>query len=111
MYIRSKIILIALCVTSCKNKPVNEFETPYIDSALSRSAYNTSQFKSIISDVDSVESLMWTSVGNKIDSLKDENKALKKRLNWRPKIIDQNGKVKELPTIEELRNKRRKKLK
>ena len=108
MRIRSKIVLLALIISGCKKANKNEFETPYIDTAIVRSEYNTNRFDLIIPGVDSFESHLWTSVGNKIDSLKDENKALKKRLNWRPKIIDQNGKVKELPTIEELKKRKRK---
>jgi len=109
MCIRSQIILIVLCsILGCKKKNATEFETPYVDTAIYRSEHTTEQFKNVISDVDSVEQLMWISVGNKIDSLKDENEALKKRLNWRPKVVDKDGNVKLLPTLEELRNRKRK---
>ena len=105
MRTRSKIILLALLITSCKKIDKNEFETPYIDTSIARSEYNTKQFDLIISEVDSFESYLWTSVGNKMDSLIDENDSLKKRLNWRPKVIDKDGNVKKLPTIEELKKR------
>ncbi len=108
MCIRSKIVLLALIISGCKKIDKNEFDVPHVDTALVRSEYNTKRFNLIIYDVDSFETHLWTSVGNKIDSLKDENKALKKRLNWRPKVIDKNGNVKELPTIEELKKRKRK---
>jgi hypothetical protein len=108
MCIRSKIILLALLITSCKKIDKNEFDVPHVDTALVRSEYNTKRFNLIINDVDSFELYLWTSVGNKIDSLIDENDALKKRLNWRPQIIDKDGNVKKLPTIEELRKRRKK---
>ncbi len=108
MCIRSKIILLALLITSCKKIDKNEFDVPHVDTAIVRSEYNTNRFDLIISGVDSFESHLWTSVGNKIDSLQDENKALRKRLNWRPRVIDKDGNVKELPTIEELKKRRRK---
>ena len=72
MCTRSKIILLVLLITSCKKIDKNEFETPYIDTSIVRSEYNTKQFDLIISDVDSFESHLWTSVGNKMDSLIDE---------------------------------------
>lgn len=97
-----------MLITSCKKIDKNEFDVPHVDTALVRSEYNTKRFDLIINDVDSFELYLWTSVGYKIDSLIDENDALKKRLNWRPKIIDKDGNVKELPTIEELRKRRRK---
>lgn len=97
-----------MLITSCKKIDKNEFDVPHVDTALVRSEYNTKRFDLIINDVDSFELYLWTSVGDKIDSLIDENDALKKRLNWRPKIIDKDGNVKELPTIEELRKRRRK---
>jgi len=108
MCIRSKIVLLALIISGCKKIDKNEFDVPHVDTALVRSEYNTKRFNLIINDVDSFETHLWTSIGNKMDSLIDENDALKKRLNWRPKIIDKNGNVKELPTIEELKKRRRK---
>ena len=97
-----------MLITSCKKIDKNEFDVPHVDTALVRSEYNTKRFDLIINDVDSFELYLWTSVGDKIDSLIDENDALKKRLNWRPKIIDKDGNVKKLPTIEELRKRRKK---
>jgi hypothetical protein len=108
MCIRSKIILLVLLITSCKKIDKNKFDISHADTALVRSEYNTKRFDLIINDVDSFELYLWTSVGNKIDSLIDENDALKKRLNWRPKVIDKDGNIKELPTIEELRKRRKK---
>ena len=108
MRIGSKIVLLALIIIGCKKADKKEFETPYIDTALVRSEYNTDRFDLIIGDVDSVEQLMWISVGNKIDSLKERNKTLERKLGKSVRVIDKDGNVKNLGTLEDIKKRLKK---
>lgn len=112
MYIRSKIIVLAVLLSSCTKIDNTDIDGTNIDTIITKSEYNTTKFRVIIDGVDSVELDLWASVGFKIDSLIQRNRELERRLKikpvmreWRPRVVDKNGNVKILPSINELKNR------
>ena len=56
-------------------------------------------------DVDSFENVMWNKVEHKIDSLIERNKYLEKKLGKSVRVVDKDGKVKNLGTLEEIKKR------
>ena len=108
MRIGIKIILLGFLV-SCNRPDTNTYYEVDSDSLLERSIENTNTFTLIINDVDSVELELWKSIGHKIDSLIQRNRNLEKKLGKSVRVIDKDGNVKNLGTLEDIKKRLRKK--
>jgi len=104
----SKIIVLAFLV-SCQRVDTDVRPEVDVDSVLNSSIKNTDTFTLIIEDVDSVESKLWESVGHKIDSLIQRNKTLEKKLGKSVRVIDKDGNVKNLGTLEDIKKRLKRK--
>ena len=56
-------------------------------------------------DVDSFENVMWNKVEHKIDSLIQRNQYLEKKMGKSVRVVDKDGKVKNLGTLEEIKKR------
>ena len=56
-------------------------------------------------DVDSFENVMWDKVEHKIDSLIQRNQYLEKKMGKSVRVVDKDGKVKNLGTLEEIKKR------
>ena len=108
MRIGIKIILLGVLI-SCNRPDTNTDYEVYNDSVLEKSIENTNTFTLIVKDVDSVELELWKSIGHKIDSLIQRNKNLEKKLGKSVRVIDKDGNVKNLGTLEDIKKRLRKK--
>jgi hypothetical protein len=88
--------------SSPKKTPDTE---PDSDTVLHRSEHNTFLFEIMSEDVDSFENVMWDKVEHKIDSLIQRNKYLEKKMGKSVRVVDKDGKVKNLGTIEEIKKR------
>tara|TARA_R100001463_G_scaffold101634_2_gene156107 strand:- start:171 stop:518 length:348 start_codon:yes stop_codon:yes gene_type:complete len=105
MCTRSKIIFASIVIASCSNpKPCDPVEEN-LDTVLYRSEHNTFLFEIMSEDVDSFENVMWDKVEHKIDSLIQRNKHLEKKMGKSVRVVDKDGKVKNLGTIEEIKKR------
>tara|TARA_R100001463_G_scaffold26997_1_gene62804 strand:+ start:2749 stop:3075 length:327 start_codon:yes stop_codon:yes gene_type:complete len=108
MRVGVKIILLAF-LFSCSRSDTNTDYQVYNDSVLERSIENTNTFTLIVKDVDSVELELWKSIGYKIDSLIQRNKTLEKKLGKSVRVIDKDGNVKNLGTLEDIKKRLKRK--
>ena len=95
-------------LVSCNRPDTNTDYEVYSDSVLERSIENTNTFTLIVNDVDSVELELWKSIGHKIDSLIQRNKNLEKKLGKSVRIIDKDGNIKNLGSLDDIKKRLRK---
>jgi hypothetical protein len=108
MRVRSQIILLAVLLFSCEKLDNHQHPPTVVDSVLIKSIENTNTFTLIIEDVDSVELELWKSVSYKLDSLIKRNRELEKKLGNSVRIIDGDGNVKNLGSLDDIKKRLRK---
>jgi hypothetical protein len=108
MRVRSQIILLVVLLFSCEKLDNHQHPPTVVDSVLIKSIKNTNTFTLIIEDVDSVELELWKSVSYKLDSLIKRNRELEKKLGNSVRIIDGDGNVKNLGSLDDIKKRLRK---
>jgi hypothetical protein len=107
MRLASKIAILSLTL-SCQRVDTDITPKVETDSILNSSIKNTNTFTLIIEDVDSVELELWKSVSYKLDSLIKRNRELEKKLGNSVRIIDKDGNVKNLGSLDDIKKRLRK---
>ena len=105
MRTRSKIIFASIVIASCSSPTPHQTTEETLDTVLYRSEHNTFLFDLMSEDVDSFENVMWNKVEHKIDSLIQRNQYLEKKLGKSVRVVDKDGKVKNLGTLEEIKKR------